>query len=121
MAPEPHPVPVATTPAPTGSSNTLALFSFFASLYPLAVILLSIGSAFFHPLAIAVGFLGILTLPALILAIVLGHVAYSQAKRYAPENSYRGFAIAGFVIGYLELAVLLLFVGLIIYAATHFS
>lgn len=121
MSPEMPPLPGAIVPASETKSNTLALISFFASLYPPVIYVLTLGSYFLPVLRTILGFMSILSLPALILAIVFGHIGLNQARRYAANKGYRGFAIAGLVIGYVELAVSLLFVVVIIYAVLHFS
>lgn len=51
-----------------------------------------------------------------LLAVVFGHVALSQIKRNPYQNG-KGMAIAGLVLGYIGLAVLLLIVLLVVVAA----
>nr|WP_301952425.1 MULTISPECIES: DUF4190 domain-containing protein [unclassified Rathayibacter] len=62
-------------------------------------------------LAVAALICGILGLaPA---AIVLGHVGFAQARRSGQRG--RGLAIAGFLLGYLALVLLVL--GVVLYTA----
>jgi hypothetical protein len=109
------PPPTASSPPPRvapGSSNVLALVSFFSALYmPLVfVLILIVALTHTNGLLPVIGSLGGLSLPALITAIVTGHIALAQAKRYEPGKARRGFAIAGLVIGYLVVALVLLFI-----------
>lgn len=61
-------------------------------------------------LAITSMILGILWICWLgsILAVIFGHVALSQIKKSNGAQGGRGFAIAGLILGYLALALLLL-------------
>jgi hypothetical protein len=45
-----------------------------------------------------------------LLAIIFGHVALGQIRRSSPEQGGRGLAIAGLVLGYLGLALLVLLI-----------
>jgi uncharacterized membrane protein len=69
-------------------------------------------------LAIASLVLGIVWLYWLgsILAVVFGHVALSQIKRSGGEQRGRGMAIAGLVLGYFGVAMLLFFIGIVIFS-----
>lgn len=63
-------------------------------------------------LAVASLVLGILGLCSLasIMAVVFGHVAINQIKRSNGSQTGRGMAIAGLILGYIWLALVLLFV-----------
>ncbi len=100
--------------APAQTSNTLAVIALLASLFaPLEYVLniLSRLLLWFIPI---IGIFGVLTFPAIVLAIVLGHIALSQSKRYAPAQANRGMAITALVLGYVELAFVMLVIGAII-------
>jgi hypothetical protein len=47
-------------------------------------------------------------------AIVIGHLALSGAKRYPPQQARRRMAVIGLVLGYLSLLLYLGMVGLIL-------
>jgi hypothetical protein len=63
-------------------------------------------------LAIASMVLGILCIYWItsILAVIFGHVALSQIKRSNGTQTGRGMAIAGLVLGYIWLALLVVFI-----------
>lgn len=85
--------------------NKLANISFILSLYAPIVLLLTVVSIVAHLLfAIAILFaLALLALPAIVAAVVTGHVAVSQTTHSAPDRANRGFAIAALVLGYIQL------------------
>jgi hypothetical protein len=43
-------------------------------------------------------------LPGMVAAIVIGHVALVEAKRFALRYAWRGLAITGLALGYLSVA-----------------
>src|SRR5690349_7624101 len=54
--------------------------------------------------ALVLGIVGIVTCGALsILAVIFGHVSYSQIKRTGEEG--RGMAVAGIVLGWIPIAL----------------
>ena len=63
-------------------------------------------------LAIASMVLGILGVS--IVAIILGHVSLNQIKKSGDTQEGRGFAIAGLVLGYIGLALLLIVIAVVI-------
>ena len=52
-----------------------------------------------------VDFLGIL---GAIVAVILGHIGFSQINRPGNMQGGRGMAIAGFVLGYISIAIFVL-------------
>lgn len=124
MAPNPN--PVHPPGAPMGR-NQLALASFLLSLvFPVAVILNVLNGGIVQTvdsttaaLRTVGNVLDILGIPTLIAAIVTGHIALRQAKRYPPQQARRGVAITGLVLGYLSLVLFLVAVGLIIWLLIH--
>ncbi len=108
--------PYLTQPAvvPSQAGNTLSIIAFLASLYAPFGSVLSQFTRIFPQSISFIGFFGLLTLPAIIIAIVLGHIALSQSKRYIPAKAYRGLAITALVLGYVEIAFLVLVLGAII-------
>lgn len=105
--------------------NILALISLIASvIFPLAVAINVLGAVAVanHVIpqramaifAIIGGGLGTLGIPAMLTAIVTGHVALVIAKRFSRPAARRWMAIVGLVLGYLSLlafgAVMALFI-----------
>jgi len=52
-----------------------------------------------------------------IVAVILGHIALGQIRQAPGQYTGRGFAIAGLVLGYVQLAILALFVLFFVIAA----
>lgn len=105
--------------APTGpppKTNGMAIASLVCAVLPL--ILFPIGNNFFGGSRI-VESLSILALPGPVLGIVFGIVALGQIKREPWRYSGRGLAIAGLVLGIVEIAmvVVAILVVMIIIAA----
>lgn len=96
--------------APPGARNTLALVSCIAALcVPVEALLIFLAvRSHSQALLMLAGSLGVLALPATVIALITGHVALRQAKRYTLGHAWRRFAIFGLVIGYLTAAVALL-------------
>jgi hypothetical protein len=65
------------------------------------------------PLSFMLDLLGV---AALFAAIATGHRALGHARDYPPQQARRGLAIAGMVLGYVELVVL---IGIAIWIYTH--
>ena len=113
-----------------GGRNTLALVSLLCSLiFPLGIVInvLSAVALANHvipqrammillPIGGGVGTLG---LPAMIAAIVTGHVALVMAKRYTRSGARRWMAILGLALGYLSLLAFLGVMALFIVAGMH--
>jgi hypothetical protein len=103
--------------------NDLALVSVVVSCVSCVF---SIGLALYDNIALVVSPRGVLlvdglfplpeclALLTLLVAIVIGHAALSEAKRYPPQQARRGMAVFGLVVGYLSLLFYLGMVGLII-------
>lgn len=53
-----------------------------------------------------------------ILAVIFGHVALSQIKKSNGTQGGRGMAIAGLVLGYIGLAMIVLFIVIVIVGTT---
>jgi hypothetical protein len=113
----PHPAPM---PSQVSTSIAWARISFFAGLYPPAVtILFFLGVAFLSRLGTVAAlpalastiivFLGFLSIPAVLLAIVLGLVALRQAIQSLPTGTDRGHAIADMALHYLVGAIIVCF------------
>ncbi len=104
--------------------NQLALVSFVLSLVFPGVLLLNLASAgivvfpWLLPRIVS-NVVALVATPAVIAALVTGHIALSRAKLYPAPQARRGLAISGLVLGYLSLAVVLGVVGLVIWFATH--
>jgi hypothetical protein len=105
----------------TAPRNTLALVSFLLSLVlPIAIVVNLIAtfaayvakqpSPLLGGIQVTGTVLGVVGLPAMIAAIVTGHIALGRAKRFPPQQAGRGLAIAGLVIGYASIALSLLLV-----------
>jgi hypothetical protein len=124
MAYSPHPKPNPTNApgAPVGR-NQLALVGFVLSLvFPIGVILNLFGLGIYHAadeaalLTYRLGLvLEMVGVPALIAAIVMGHIALGRANRYSPQLAWRGLAIAELVLGYLSLMVFLWVIWILIH------
>jgi hypothetical protein len=110
--------------------RALALVSFLLSLvYPLGVTLFMLGRGSIWgtatvgaatPPAYWVGsVLEIVGVPALIAAIISGHIALGRAKRYPLEHAGWALASAALVFGYLSLLVVLGEVGTALWILTH--
>jgi hypothetical protein len=127
LSPQPPPVPASPAPsspmAPPSASNFLALVSFLVALYVPGEALLIFLAVQTHSQVLAriIGIWGVLALPAVVIALVTGHIALVQAKRYARGHTLRGFAIAGLVIGYLTLAFALFTIGVFIVGSVMLS
>jgi hypothetical protein len=94
--------------------NILALISLIASvIFPLAIAInvlgaLAIANHLIPQRAMAIfamigGALGTLGIPAMLTAIVTGHVALVIAKRFSRSAARRWMAIVGLIVGYLSL------------------
>ena len=125
MAYLPPPNPAYSPGAPEGR-NQLALVSFLLSLVFPVVLLLNlaiVNIVVFPGVLFVLGPLGdvldVLCMAAVIAALITGHIALRQAKRYPPQQARRGLAITGLVLGYLSLVVFLGVVGLFIWLVTH--
>jgi len=98
-------------PASPSSKNNLALVSLVAGISWPMLLGLTVAGALAHVstsariVLVLIGLVGLAAPVAVVIAIVMGHIALSQAKRYAPGNARRGFAIAGMVLGYLGVAL----------------
>jgi hypothetical protein len=122
----PSPTAPIRPPAPTGprGRNQLALASFLLSLiFPVGVALnvvtilvlrVTTASAVAGATQVISGVIGIAGFAGFSAAIVTGHLALSRAKRYPPWQARRGLAIAGLVMGYLSLLLLIAYVALFI-------
>lgn len=100
--------------ASASGRNILALISLIASvIFPLAVAInvlgaLAIANHLIPQRAMAIfamigGALGTLGIPAMLTAIVTGHVALVIAKRFSQSAARRWMAIVGLIVGYLSL------------------
>jgi hypothetical protein len=110
-------VPMSPSGAQTTSAsgrNILALISLIASvIFPLAIAInvlgaLAIANHLIPQRAMAIfamigGALGTLGIPAMLTAIVTGHVALVIAKRFSRSAARRWMAIVGLIVGYLSL------------------
>jgi hypothetical protein len=111
-------------PGAPAERNQLALVSFVLSLVFPGVLLLNLASAgivvfpWLLPRIVS-NVVALVATPAVIAALVTGHIALSRAKQYPAPQALRGLAISGLVLGYLSLAVVLGVVGLVIWFATH--
>lgn len=126
MAYSPNPNPPNVPGVPVGR-NQLALVSFLLSLvFPIGVILILFGGGIIAtvdsatPLSYRLGsVLEVVGVPALIAAIVIGHIALGRAKRYSLQHAWRGLALAGLALGYLSLVGFLGAFGLVIWIVIH--
>ena len=117
MAPRP-------SPGVSVVRNQLALVSFWLSLVFPAVLLLNVASSGIVEYNMALprtlsNVVALVATPAVITALVTGHIALSRASRYPSPQARRWWAISGLVLGYLSLAVVLGVVGFFIWFATH--
>ncbi len=129
-SPSPSHLPPPTAPirppvptAPRGR-NQLALTSMLLALvFPLGVALdIVLATLTQHTPSLAVGtiteavgtLLAFVSPPAIIGAIVTGHIALGRAKHYSPWHARRGLAWTGLVVGYLSLAVFIGFWALLL-------
>lgn len=122
MAFSPNPPPAPTLGAAVGR-NQLALVSVLLSCVSCV---LPIGLALYVIIALVVTPRGVLLLDGLfpcpeclvllvlLGAIVIGHVALNEAKRYPPQQARRGMAVFGLVLGYLSLVLYLGMMSLIV-------
>lgn len=113
--PSPSPNRPATPPLPRQAPNAapgrngLALASLLLGLLiPIVVVLYQIPPQLLpHDVEVAIGLvstvLAVASVPGVIGAIVTGHLALIEAKRFAPQRAWRGFAITGLVLSYLSI------------------
>jgi hypothetical protein len=101
-SPLPPPVNSSVPGASSSRRNWLALVSALFGLGPPALLYEAANHGFFTMF----GLLAWLTDMA---ALVTAHVALAWANRYRPPLAWRGLAIAGLVLGYLEITALLCF------------
>ena len=113
--------PAETYRATASGSNVSAIISLIAGLIPILSIGVNILVAVLRLPAFISGFLSLLSLPAILTAIITGHIGVAFAGRFAPGKGYRGLAIAGLVLGYLEILLIILAIVLIIVAIRNFS
>jgi hypothetical protein len=127
MAFSPNPTPP-NAPGVGWGRNLLALVSFLLSLvFPIGLLLvLLVGRGFIAtvgpatPLWYSVGkVLEIVGIPALIAAIVIGHMVLGRANRDSLQPASEVLAMVGLGLGYLSLVLFLGVVGLIIWYLTH--
>jgi hypothetical protein len=96
------------TPAAPSGRNWLALASLLLALpYAMFIVVSQIPDQTLPSLVQqALGVVGTVLcavgLPTMIAAIVTGHLALSQAKRFSPARAWRRLAIAGLALGYLS-------------------
>lgn len=92
-----------------------------AATLPSAVTLRPAGAATTNSLAVASLLVGILSLapPCAILAVVFGHIARSQIRRSAGRQKGAGLALAGLILGYLGLALLVFVIVILISLDLH--
>ena len=94
--------------------NTLAFISLLASLvFPLAILVNVLGAVAqsnhlvapeFMNISVVIGSaLGALGIPAMVTALVTGHIALVIAKRFSSAAARRWMAITGLILGYLSL------------------
>ena len=104
-------------PAPSARYKWLAICSFVASVYvPCLVVFLRVGLPVPIAPVILVIVVEFLSPPAIIMAVILGHLALRHAPRRA---AFRLLAISALVLGYLELAYLLYLLYVLFVAAPN--
>jgi hypothetical protein len=106
--------PPQTSSAP-GGKNTMAFIGFLLALVAPIIFLIAGIVSLAHATGVAnalFGVLGTVTVPLAIVAIILGHISFAQAKQ-AP----RGFAVASLILGYATLAT---FVGFLFFILATF-
>lgn len=110
--------------------NTLALISLLASLvFPLAVLVNALGAVaqsnhlvsldFTNVFAAIGAALAALGVPALMTALVTGHIALVIAKRFHAVGARRWMAIVGLILGYLSLLAIGSLMILFVLAGMH--
>lgn len=62
---------------------------------------------------------GVVSLPALVASLVMGHLALVRAKRYPKPQARRWMAIVGLVLSYLSVAFTLLVIGFFVLAGLN--
>jgi len=92
---------------PSAQQKDLAIPSFVLGLLSVFCFAVLFGRALINVGTVALLFLFWLALPSGLAAILGGHVAHHRARRSPGQYGGSGFAIAGFVMGYFGLAILL--------------
>ncbi len=101
--------PIAASPR----KNRLALVSLVLGALAPTVALVALVAGLAHASALATflaGVLGLWTAPMGLAAVVCGHIALIQAKRYPRAQAWRAVALTGLVLGYGALAAFVVFI-----------
>jgi hypothetical protein len=110
------PPPPALSPrrAERADANTLAAIGFVLGLLALALDYLSLNNSLYSLGLGAVD--NLIPVAASIAAVIVGHIALAQARRFPSSHGRRGLAITALVLGYVSLVVFLAVIGLLLYS-----